>query len=302
MKEFERLISSGCVNADFFNEEIRDGFLVTSMRKKIWAIEIDMFQQLERVCKKYGLRYFMFWGSLLGAIRHNGFIPWDDDMDIILPRDDYNELFRLADEFKYPYFLQTPYNDLGFYYAHARLRNSNTTCITEQFKYQNFNHGIFIDIMPFDNFTSEAEDDFVHLQRLQYDNSTRMRATNPNLSEKDKKRVLECPVDNPIDVFERIQQIATQFNKKQTEYVCATMATTYGFKRDLFYKEDFESSVNCKFEYCSFPVPIGWERILNIIYGKDWREFPPLEKRGDWHGTNFFDPDRPFSDVLPKMR
>ena len=302
MKEYERLISLGKVSPDFFREEIRNDFLVSSTRKKIWAIEIDMFQELERVCKKHSLRYFMFWGSILGAIRHRGFIPWDDDMDIILPRDDYETLFRLSDEFEYPYYLQTPYNDPGFYYAHARLRNTNTTCITEQFKYQPFNHGIFIDILPLDNFLPNAEDAFVQMQRLEYDNSTLMRASNPNLSEKDQIRVQNCPKESPLDVFERTQRLATQFNGLDTEFVCATTATTYGFKRDLFFKEDFKSAVEVEYEYSAFPVPVGWERILEIMYGPKWREFPPLEQRGDWHGTNHFDPDRPYQDVLPEIR
>ena len=84
MTECERLKKQGKFPVDFFLEEIRDDFFVDENRKKIWAICLDMLMQLDNVCTKHNLRYFLSYGSLLGAIRHNGFIPWDDDLDVVM--------------------------------------------------------------------------------------------------------------------------------------------------------------------------------------------------------------------------
>ena len=101
-----------CINLKisntFFDEEIRDGYKVSREMKKIWAVELDLLNELNRVCNKHNIRCMAWAGTMLGAIRHKGFIPWDDDIDIMLFRDDYEKLCEIApSEFTYPYFFQT---------------------------------------------------------------------------------------------------------------------------------------------------------------------------------------------------
>lgn len=103
-----------------------------------------------RVCDKHNLRYFLVTGSALGAVRHQGFIPWDDDIDVAMPRPDAMKLLALKDEFKAPYFLQHYKTDKGYAYPFMKLRNSNTTYIENNFAYHNINHGIWIDIFILD--------------------------------------------------------------------------------------------------------------------------------------------------------
>ncbi len=111
---------------DVYRDEIRSGFLVTAHRKRIWDIELNMLAELERICEKYHLRYFAAWGTLLGAVRHGGFVPWDDDMDLVMMRPDYERLKEVAaQELAEPYFFQTAYTD-GALFGIARLRNSAT--------------------------------------------------------------------------------------------------------------------------------------------------------------------------------
>ena len=105
MKETERIMSKGCFPADFLKEEIRCEYKVTQDLKKIWMVGLDILFELDKVCKKHNLKYFLLWGSLLGAIRHKGFIPWDDDIDVGMLRSDYEKLFSLKEEFDAPYFL-----------------------------------------------------------------------------------------------------------------------------------------------------------------------------------------------------
>ena len=87
-------------------DEIRNGFLVTSQRKKLWNVQINLIQEFARICKKHNLRWFAIYGTLLGAVRHRGFIPWDDDVDIAMLRPDYEKFRKIAaDEIKPPYHL-----------------------------------------------------------------------------------------------------------------------------------------------------------------------------------------------------
>ena len=120
MTEIERIIKEGTIKENFLEPEVICDFYVDEQRKKIWAIEIDLLKEIDRVCKKYNLRYFLMWGSLIGAVRHKGFIPWDDDLDIAMPRKDYEILMSHYDDFVSPYFLQTPFTDDGYFYAHAK--------------------------------------------------------------------------------------------------------------------------------------------------------------------------------------
>ena len=138
MTEIERIIQKGVITRQFLQEEVDHDFLVDENRKKLWAVMLDMIAEFDKVCKKYGFSYYMIYGALLGAVRHKGFIPWDDDFDVAMPRNDYERFIRLSDEFKHPYFLQTPYTDPGYYYSFAKIRNSNTTGVVEMFEYSKF--------------------------------------------------------------------------------------------------------------------------------------------------------------------
>lgn len=149
---------------------------------------LDLYFELEKVCKKYGLKLYASGGTLLGAVRHKGFIPWDDDMDFWMMRSDYEELQKHADEFSHPYFLQTPYTDKGYYYSAIKFRNSNTTDISTFFAWEDWNMGIAIDIFPIDAYdTTELPAAYEYIGKLTMELSTYMRKSNPQLDEANKK-------------------------------------------------------------------------------------------------------------------
>lgn len=89
----------------FFREEIRNDYLVPAAMKRAWACQLDLLKELLRVCDKYNLKCWADYGTLLGAVRHKGYIPWDDDIDMVMLREDYDKLVEIADkELKHPYF------------------------------------------------------------------------------------------------------------------------------------------------------------------------------------------------------
>ena len=301
MTECERLISEGLFDKSFFEEEVRNDFLVDTTRKKVWAIEIDLLLQLDRVCKKYGFQYYLMFGSLLGAIRHNGYIPWDDDLDVCMPRKDYEELLKVAPlELKEPYFLQTPETDKGYFYTFSKIRNSNTTAFLELFQYQRFNMGIMIDVMPMDVCSEEdVEENFSLIQKLTRDNTTFMRMKNPNLSDADKKRVSEYPGGDPLERYYTIQKIAKkhEFEGQTHQSRIVAVNTIYITRKMILRAADLEQTIDCPFEQYAFPIPKGYDQILRTIYG-DYMIFPPISERGKWHSDYLLDPDKPYKEYL----
>ena len=117
---------------NFFEPEVRSGYQVPSESKKLWAVELDLLNEFKRVCKEYGIRYYAVGGTLIGAARHNGFIPWDDDIDVAMMWDDFKKFMEIAPyEFKYPYFFQSYKTDDMTEVSHARIRNSMSTGFTQ---------------------------------------------------------------------------------------------------------------------------------------------------------------------------
>lgn len=295
MTECERLIKEGKFSEDFLKEEVICDFKVDRNRKKLWMISLDMLLLFDRVCKKHGLQYFLGAGTLLGAVRHKGFVPWDDDVDVFMKRKDYEKFLLLKDEFEYPYFFQTPQTDPGYFYSFAKIRNSNTTSFIKEFAYQGFNQGIWFTVFPIDNWKTEGEEErMARIKELILDNSTYMRLTNPRLSEKDQLRVKNYSGRDPLEVNNEIHALASEFKDEKTKHITLAVCTAYPLQRMKFYAEDYESAVIGEFEGFKFPIPIGYDRILRTMYG-DYHEFPPVDKRGKWH--NFVvDPDIAYTD------
>ncbi len=302
MTECERIIREKLLPVEFFKEEYIDGFWVDEKRKKIWAVALDLLLEFDRVCKKHNLRYYVMYGSLLGVIRHEGgFIPWDDDMDVCMPREDYEKMLALTGEFNFPYFLQTPYNDEGYCATWIKLRNCNTSAISYAFRYEKFNLGIGLDIYPLDKCVKEGyEDRYEEIKKIALQCSGFMRRSNPSPSEEDKKRMDMCKEESAICLYEKIQKIARQFENIKTEYMALAVLTIYEAPRFLYRAEDFEEIEYREICGYKFPIPKNYDNILRTTYG-NYMEFPPEEERGKWHGRTVIEPDVPYKELLERI-
>ena len=98
MTQIERILKEGLITEDFLKEETICDFVVTEELKKTQAIALDLLVKFDKVCKKENLRYYLAYGTLLGAVRHKGFIPWDDDLDVVMMRDDFERFCSIYED------------------------------------------------------------------------------------------------------------------------------------------------------------------------------------------------------------
>lgn len=300
MLEIDRILDKGIIHKNFLLPETRCNFFVDENRKKIWAIELDLLFELDRICKEHNLKYFLSYGSMLGAVRHKGFIPWDDDIDVCMFRSDFEELKKHYQEFVYPYFLQTPETEKGFFYSHIKLRNSNTTAINKAYRYSGFNFGMGIDIYPIDNRIMDGiEDLYERVNELNINNSNYMRSSNKNPDEKELKRI-QSYHSNPYEDFEELEKLVTQYNLIDTEYCGVTVDTMYKYDRTTYNKILFEEIIEAEFEGYRLPIPKEAEKILEVLYG-DWKLLPDVSESIKWHDRNLVNPDVPYKESLKNM-
>lgn len=276
------------------DSEVICNYEVTSRTKRVWNRQLGILAELDRVCTKYDIQYFAVCGTLLGAVRHKGFIPWDDDMDIGLLRDDYEELLKHADEFQKPYFLQNIYTDSECYTHTSRLRDSTTTAIVLSDKNCKCNHGIYIDIFPFDHLTDNLVQRFFQFSKLTVYSRLLQYSKAFYLKKKTGiKHKICCQVTNIIgyeQVFSKYQKLCAKYNDKDTK--CLGIISGNKMSKEFRYPlKACREVIELPFEDGYIKAPKGYEACLTVNYG-DYMKFPPEEKRGAWHeGILYIDPD-----------
>lgn len=306
---------------DFLEPENRMGYTISSEMKKIWTVELDLLAEFERVCKEHQIQYCAFGGTLLGAVRHHGMIPWDDDIDIAMLRSEFEKLNKIAsDEFKYPYFWQTEETDPGSARGHAQLRNSQTTGILRQ-EYEtqrnnNSNQGIFIDIFPFDNIPDdenelkEFDKERLKLHQKYMDIILSNHYCFPCISIDDKgkkhygiRRLYNhikftiLGINDYTDVYQECMKVYRRYeDTPDTKYV-ASLCVGTGIKKMRQYRQDFNDLVWVDFEFMKVPIFRNYDRNLRLRYGDNY--MTPV-KNLNFHGNIIFDTDRPYTYYLEK--
>ena len=300
MTECERIIEQGILPASFFEEEVRCNFLIDKKRKKLWAILLDMLSEIDRVCTENDLTYYLSSGTLLGAIRHKGFIPWDDDIDIAMPRSDYEKLIQLRSKFKYPFIVQTPYTENGYFMSFARVCNINTTFASEIFIYNNYRQGCFIDIFPYDNYNPIGNEKlFDKIKFLARCLGMVMKKTNPHFTAIEEDIEKELWLRSPFEIYDEIQALAKNAGNEDGPYITSLVSTLSRYEKKMYPIDCFKNIIRVPFENMELPVPAGYDIMLKLQYG-DYMQFPPIEKRGQWHSNFIYEPDIPFDDYRKK--
>lgn len=273
----------------FLKEENRDGYLVSQQMKKVWACELDLLKELLRVCDKYNLKCWADAGTLIGAIRHKGFIPWDDDIDMVMFREDYDKLVAVADkEFKHPYFFQTIYSDKHYNHRHAQLRNSNTAAIPVGNRSRTYNQGIFIDIFILDAYPKTCKQALKKMRKVQ-SLKTQLKLVTTLTNYLPDFLYNKCRWD--ITWFRKYEDALRETSPDSTEYVsCISL----NLKEKIRIKSDYSSTEYCEFENIKIPVPKGYDRILRTDYGN---YMTPVQAP-TVHGKMLYDTEQSYKNIL----
>lgn len=260
----------------------------------VQLVQLEMLIEIDKICKKNNIKYQLYSGTLLGAVRHKKFIPWDDDLDICLLRKDYDRLIKiLADDLDSKYFLQTHERDKNYVHAFTRIRKNNTLMLQSYYKEIDMHHGIFIDIFPLDNIVPDT-----FMGRIQYHLLYSIRSVkflkvigligNENKTFKKYIKLFLYWVLKPLHIryFNIIEtKIACMFYHKQTKYSSHLSEAGKEFYQPYkIINKHFYDIIDMEFEGHMFPVPKNYDEVLTNIFG-DYTALPQPDQRKPHHGV-----------------
>lgn len=252
--------------------------------KRVVEVELDLLKKLQKVCEKHNLKLYMVYGTLLGAVRHGGVIPGDDDIDVALLREDYDKLLHLIEEFDGQYFLQTIDTDDAFFGGYIKLRNVKTTAVHEQNRWTKCVEGIGIDIFPIDVGFKNSFQEKVKLrkvcfyQRLLYAwvyGEARNYKDMPLLIWKMYKYLGKCLGKDRIE--KGLNNALRQGDKTNIRKMGIYSQYSMGKSAYTFSSFDFKSGICMKYEDMFLLAPGNYKELLKRKYGEDYMSIPIQE-------------------------
>ena len=278
---------------EFFLDEVREGFYIPAMMKRAWAAELEILVEIDKICEKHKLRYYLDYGTLLGAVRHKGFIPWDDDIDIMMLRNDY-EIFSEVAQAELP-------KELLFHSLREDERNNELVSsvqhrqmlISSPFlgKYHNYLYGAGVDIFPYDFASKEQEKEeerqalfkslciLFSFPSLQGENQTVLEHEARKV-EKISGTELFHSSNYKKTLLRLLTACFTQFKQNEEEII--NLLDLFLYKnREIarFKKEWYDNESLLGFEFFSLPAPKEYKKVISQKY-KDYLRF---EKGGGVH-------------------
>lgn len=280
---------------DYFEDEVREGFYVSSIMKRAWAAQIDVLHTIDEICKRHNISWFSDSGTLLGAVRHKGYIPWDDDLDISMMRSDYEKFIKVAEaELPEGYVLNTPYHDNPLYELFGRVTYVGGMADGTKSKpdLQQFPFLVGVDIFPLDNIPDDPSEEKARLQMF--------RGLGGVLYAIDSKqevdfegvvREIESLTNYHIDrnlpprqiIYICLDLVAKLYEKQKTKEV----AVMSWYSKDPYYKakrKSYEKIIQLPFETGTINCPIGYDDVLK----GQFRDYMKLVKDGGTHSYPFF--------------
>lgn len=258
---------------DLEHDEIRAGFLVSSDRKKVWQRWLEIWQEVDRICHKHGLKYWAAYGTLLGAARHKGFIPWDEDVDLCMMRPDYNRFVEIIDdELRGGIFEVRQKTFSNFQIAHSQTTLLGSKDLVDR----SGSKGLLIDIFPFDAAPDGTRNGFLASNAL--NELLGVVYNYPAIVEhvqKGGKTISDWSVIETLRAFaDKEKQF--EFLRIYAEGVFDYSSSVNWIEKFVFdkqaatYQKDwFRETIYLPFELVEIPVPIDYEKILTSYYG-DW--------------------------------
>lgn len=253
----------------------------------IHAQLVNILCEVDRICKKHDITYFLAGGTLLGAARHQGFIPWDDDLDVMMLRRDYERFIAIArEELPDTMFLQTPVDEPGDHYLISKIRLNDTVFSSEYLtRFPDLHNGIFVDIIAQDYTANSTLGQKLHLKlSLLARGLVFKKWSGQSATIKGKLYVFFDFIKwlFPISTLEKFQHWAlTLFDEKANrKYLYDSMGIN--ISKGSYPAQWLSGTVNLMFEGHSFPAPVEYEKYLHYLYG-DYQQLVPITQRTTTH-------------------
>ena len=248
---------------------------------------VKTLESIDKCCRENNIKYSLCWGTMIGAIRHHGFIPWDDDIDVMMPRDDYNRFLEVYNDEKYGVY--TPKKNKNCIQIITKIFDKRTCAFY-------YNHpkslfGVWVSIFPYDNAPDEnlrqweKRRDF--LLKLYHIKTTRFFTTN-SLKKRLGKVLLKMLVlpFSSIWINNKLEACLTKFNGYQTKNICIWPGIPYNeFK--YYPKELLDDFIDIQFENVKTRIIRRYDEFLRLRYG-DYMELPPKSERIPKHNYKVF--------------
>ena len=274
--------------------------------RTLQLFELDMLRDIKRVCEANGLCYYLYSGTLLGAVRHHGFIPWDDDIDIAMPYSDFLRFLEIGQAaLGEDYFLQTTDNDESFQFGFARVRRNRTTMIRD-WECDGGHHGVWIDILPLISVGGKLD---VRIKKILISLANILCLTQEAF---DKSRDWMCQTigRGKVALLSVLRRVLGKNRKRVAKWIRrklygqsgkSNVAEVWGSITAIVPAEVFcGEPVKLLFENEEFRVPPDYDGALRYKYG-NYMELPPEEKRCSNHGDMIIDLEHDWETLKKQM-
>ena len=262
---------------------------------KLHNCQLIIAREIKRLCDKHNIKYFIIAGTLLGAVRHGGFIPWDDDMDIGMLREDYEKFLKVAKtELGGDFFLQTPETDKNYGLPFAKIL-LNGTVLVEATAGSDAKKGIFVDVFPFDSVPESDEGKENHNKKTYLYKRLLLAKLNYNVCAKNDyvKRAVYFALKvmsafySHDKLVKKLESEITRYNNSKTEDI-VNIGGAYGYKKETIKADWVRDTVEIPFEDMTISAPVDYIKYLETFYG-DYMTPPPEDKRYNRHSVTELD-------------
>lgn len=261
---------------------------------------LGILAEIDRICKANDIKYFAYAGTLLGAVRHKGLIPWDDDIDVVMPRKDYERFAKVCEtQLSNGFELQTIYTDPLASNPWMKLHDVNTAFISG-YRRKGCMEGINIDIFPVDNVPDDENERLKRAKKIDRINQIyeyRFSAKSKNDSAKMRLYKFAISLVPPFSeqkFKEKYDKFIQKYNDRETKDVVYFSNRKY--MRKVIDKSVFEETVYLPFENIEVPAPVGYLQVLEGLYGENYMELPPEEERVTVHGNIVIDTEKSWKE------